>query len=57
MLSWLQGKKDVNRLIARGQRGRAIEVLELDKATFESVAAAHPKVGKILRELNERKGS
>ena len=28
MLSWLQGKKDVNQLIARGQYSRAIKVLQ-----------------------------
>ncbi len=52
MLSWLQGKKDVNQLIARGQYPKAIKVLE--KHLRDNPKSAHLR--KLLAEVLERDG-
>ncbi len=52
MLSWLQGKQDVNQLIAKGQYGKAIKVLE-------KLLRADPKsvhLRKLLADVLERDG-
>ena len=52
MLSWLQGKKDVNQLIARGQYSRAIR--ELEKQLRKNPKSAHLR--KLLAGVLERDG-
>ncbi len=52
MLSWLQGKKDVNRLIARGQYPKAIKILQ--KHLREDPKSVHLR--KMLADVLERDG-
>ncbi|MCP4203556.1 MAG: cyclic nucleotide-binding domain-containing protein [bacterium] len=52
MLSWLQGKKDVNRLIARGQYAKAIKVIQ--KHLREDPKSVHLR--KMLADVLERDG-
>ncbi len=52
MLSWLQGKKDVNQLIARGQYPKAIKILQ--KHLREDPQSVHLR--KMLADVLERDG-
>lgn len=52
MLSWLQGKKDVNQLIARGQYPKAIK--QLEKHLRKNPQSAHLR--KLLASVLERDG-
>ena len=52
MLSWLQSRKDVNRLIARGQYSKAIK--ELEKLLRKNPESAHLR--KLLASVLERDG-
>lgn len=52
MLSWLQGKKDVNQLIARGQYPRAIKLIQ--KHLREDPKSVHLR--KMLADVLERDG-